>query len=174
MKNFMAVISITMIVGCSSAEKIQLDRDDPTLPREYDGPGYVTREQSPRQQPLWSEDFEKFKKSNDGKGMTYYFGESGDVNDRIAGCELASQMAKRKISEQIAQMIISKMGSGKSGTISLDRDSRAPSSLGSNFQDVIATQSSAFLVGVQELGRYWEDRDYTPSGGRRRVFHVHP
>ena len=171
MSDLALMACVALMAGCSSAPKPEPQNEAELKPvPDYEGPGYITRVQYPKEQPKWSEDFEKFKRNNDGKGTTYFMGESGDVNDRVAGCELAGLMAKRRISDQIAQKVMSKIGSAKTGTLALDKDSRAMSSLGSDFQDMVASESTAFLIGVQEYGKFWEERDYTPSGGRRRVY----
>lgn len=154
------------ILGCSSAPK------ETSSGTNVPGvePGYLVRGRYPAKTPVWAEDFEAFKKANDGKGMTYFMGESGDTNDRAAGCELASLSAKRRIAEQIAQLVMSRIGSGKAGVLMTDKDSQAPSGLGTDFQDLVASESIAVLSGVQEYGKTWEERDYTLSGGRKRVY----
>lgn len=133
-------------------------------------PDYILRARYPARVPPWAMDFQAFKRSNDGPGATYFLGESGDTNERIAGCELATLMATRKIARQVAQQVSSELGSAKTGLLLTDKDSRSPEELGTHFQDVVAAESLVFLTGVQDYGSYWEERDYTPSGGKKRVY----
>lgn len=154
--------------GCASAHRDVggVSGRDPTAL----APDYILRARYPARVPDWALDFETFKRSHDGRGITYFLGESGDSNERIAGCELATLAATRKIARQIAQQVFSQLGSAKAGLLLADRDSRAPEELGSHFEDVVAAESLVFLTGVQDYGTYWEERDYTPSDGRKRVY----
>ena len=171
--NEMIVMVVTVLVatamsvmsGCATAPKESLVA--PLVPEK---PDFIVRDHYPAKQPEWALDFETFKKVNDGRGLTYFLGESGDVNDRVAGCDLARLSAKRRIAEQIAELVMSRIGSARTGVLLIDKDSQAPSGLGSDFQELIATESIAFLTGVQEYGKSWEERDYSISGGKKRVY----
>ena len=161
--------SLVFLVGCSSPPVHSEGSPLGQVPSEGT-PDFVLRSRSPLKQPEWVEDFESFRRSQDGRGLNYFKGESGDVNDRVAGCGLAELSAKRRISERIAQLVMSRTGSARSGALLTNKDSAGSGELGSDFQDLVATESLAFLSGVQEYGQYWEERDYTPSGGRKRVY----
>lgn len=168
LKSSATALCLLGLWSCSSAPKDPQAASPAVAVSET--PDYALRGRYPTQVPSWATDFETFKRTNDGKGLTYFVGESGDVNDRIAGCELAELSAKRRIAEQIAQLIMSRIGSGKSGVLSTDKDSRSSENLGTDFQDVVAGESIAFLTGVQEYGQYWEERDYSMTGGKKRVY----
>lgn len=156
-----------IFAGCSSLPK---ESEHAGSIAQGDGPGYFVRERYPDQVPDWAANFESFKKANNGKGENYYLGESGDTNDRIAGCELAELSGKKRIAQEIAELVMSRIGSAKSGVLTIDKDSQTPTELGSDFQNLIASESVAFLSGVQELGSAWEERDYSPSSGKKHVY----
>ena len=159
--------AMSVLSGCATAPK---EGPGPLQAVPAERPDFVIRDRYPAKQPEWALDFEVFKKANDGKGVSYFLGESGDTNDRVAGCDLARLSAKRRVAEQIAELVMSRIGSARTGVLLVDKDSQSPSGLGSDFQELIATESVAFLTGVQEYGNSWEERDYSVSGGKKRVY----
>ena len=159
------VISMLVIAGCSSAPRSSVDV--PVIKTE---PDYLVRERNPDPAPEWMRDFGKYKRENDGKGQTYYMGESGDVSDRIAGCELSDLEAKKKISQQIATLITDKIAATKAGQLVIDKDNPNDPGLRKHFENTVAAKSMAFLSGVKQYSTYWEERDYSAVGGKKRVY----
>lgn len=155
------------LLGCSSPQRSGIVSDKPVA---QDTSEYILRARYPEKPPTWALDFESFDRANSGHGVSYYLGESGDVNDRIAGCDLAALEANRKIAELIARYLTSQIGGARTGVLISNKDSAQDDALGSHFQEVVASESLALLTGVREYGHYWEERDYSPSGGRRRVY----
>ena len=157
---------LATLYGCSSAPTEPLYKP---LEISSDNPEYRIRGRYPIKTPEWALDFETFKRVNDGKGLTYYRGESGEVVNRIGGCELATLNAKRRIATQIAEIVMVRTGASQVGTLSINKDSPDSSDLGSHFQDIILSESMAQLTGVQQYAVYWEERDYSTGGGRKSV-----
>lgn len=151
--------------ACSSTSNRSVEV--PALAEPID---YVVRERNPDPTPDWARDFSAFKKSSEGKGDFYFLGESGDVNDRIAGCSVANMNAKKKIAQQIAQLISNKLAEDKQGRLSIDPNDSSDPGMKRAFEEQIAAKSVAFLTGVREQGQFWELRDYSRSNGHRRVF----
>lgn len=151
--------------ACSSTSNRSVEV--PALAESID---YVVRERNPDPTPDWARDFSAFKKSSEGKGDFYFLGESGDVNDRIAGCSVANMNAKKKIAQQIAQLISNKLAEDKQGRLSIDPNDSSDPGMKRAFEEQIAAKSVAFLTGVREQGQFWELRDYSRSNGHRRVF----
>jgi hypothetical protein len=116
------------------------------------------------------QDFAKFKHDNDSRGVGFFHGESGDVNDRTSGCDLAELQAKKQIANQIASMITNEIAASKAGKMLINRDNPNDEELRSHFEATIASRSMAFLSGVRVFGTYWEERDYSKAGGRKRVY----
>ena len=133
-------------------------------------PDYVVRERNPDPAPAWALDFSKFKREKDGKGYSYYLGESGPVDDRIAGCDVAELEAKTKIAQQIAELITSKIATDKQGRLVIDPSNPNDPGMERAFEEQLAGKSIAFLSGVHEYGTYWERRDYSKSNGNSRIF----
>lgn len=158
---------IVLALGCSSGPKVSTDI--PITHRD-DQPDYFVRERSPNPAPAWAADFSKFKRENDEKGLTYFLGESGDVSDRIAGCDLADLEAKKKVAQQIATLISDKIAATKAGQLVIDRDNPSEPGLRKHFEETVASKSMAFLSGVKQHGQYWEERDYSRGGGKKRVY----
>jgi len=166
MKKIISYVVFYALAGCSSAPKTSVD-----VPvTKPDQPDYVVRERNPNPAPDWSRDFSKFKRENDGKGATYFLGESGDTSDRIAGCDMSTLDSKKHIAEQIATLISSKIAATKSGQLLIDKDNPNDPGLRKAFESDIAGKSMAFLSGVKQFGQYWEERDYSVSGGKKRVY----
>ena len=96
--------------------------------------------------------------------------ESGDVNDRISGCDIAALQAKKKIAQQIAELISNKIAADKQGRLAIDPNESNDPGLKRAYEEQLAGKSIAFLSGVREHGTYWEHRDYSKSNGNKRVF----
>ncbi len=163
------ISSVAIIAGfifaCSSNPKTSLDKEV-----QPDLKDYVVRDRYPAEAPAWLRNFSGFKLKNEGRGLNYFMGESGDVSDRIAGCDLAALFAKKKISQQIAEFITNKIAVSKIGQLLIDKDQSGANKLGDNFTDTVAGKSVAFLSGVKEFDQAWEERDYSASNGQKRVY----
>jgi hypothetical protein len=159
------VLGALLINGCASTTNNSVN-----VPVEKEVLDYVVRERNPDPAPDWIKDFSKWKRDNEGKGYSYFLGESGDVNDRISGCEIAGLSAKKKISQQIAELISNKIAADKQGRLAIDPTDSNDPGLKRGFESLIAGKSIAFLSGVREYGNFWELRDYSKSNGHKRVF----
>lgn len=154
---------LALLTSCSSSMV-----SNPTLaPTTAD---YVVRERSSDSVPVWFQNFSKWKNENDGKGFIHFMGESGDVNDRISGCDLATLMAKKKIAQQIAELVSSSSGSKKQGTLTVDPLDSDATYLKHAYESMVAEKSIGFLSGVEDQGAFWERRDYSIAKGNPRVY----
>lgn len=97
-------------------------------------------------------------------------GESGEVKDRISGCELSLLTAKKKIAEQLLELITSKSGAQKEGNLMIDAYESDDQSIKQRYEANMAQKSIGFLSGVEEHGVFWERRDYSKVKGNSRVF----
>lgn len=155
--------SLALLSSCSSS-LVSKPELAPT------SPDYVVRERNTDTVPDWFIGFNKWKKENDGKGYLHFMGESGDVNDRISGCELALIQAKKKISEQLAELVSSKIESQKNGKLVIDPLESDDEKLNQKFESLVAGKSTGSLSGVEDHDTFWERRDYSISKGSSRVF----
>jgi len=161
----MVLIAVLFMVGCSSTPPAP---DVPVMKEtERD---YIVRDRNPEPAPDWFRDFSKFKRDIDGKGMSYFMGESGDVSDRIAGCSMADLEGRKKIAQLIAYLITSKIATSRSGMLVIDKDNPNDPGLRHHYEEQLAGKTLAFLSGTKEYGVYWEERDYSKVGGKRRVY----
>lgn len=165
MKALYVIGSLAFLAACSTPTNKSVNIPVETLTLDY-----VVKERNPDPAPDWIKDFSKWRKDNDGKGQSYFLGESGDVNDRISGCELAALTAKKKIVQQQAELITNKIAANKQGRLAIDPSDSNDPGLKRAFEDQIAGKSIAFLSGVKEHGTFWELRDYSKSNGNKRVF----
>lgn len=160
---FFVLGSLTLLSACSTSLVSK-----PLLSPA--APDYVVRERNTDDVPEWFIGFNKWKNANDGKGYIHFMGESGDVNDRISGCELASLMAKKKISEQLAELVTSKIGSQKNGKLVIDPIDSDDEKIIHKFESMVAAKSIGLLSGVEDQDTFWERRDYSLAKGSSRVF----
>ena len=164
MKKIIFCTFVLALTACSTTNK------SVNVPVDSTPPDYVVKERNPDPAPDWIRDFSKFKRENDGHGNSYFLGESGDVNDRIAGCDVAALTAKKKIAQQIAELITNKIAADKQGRLAIDPNDSSDPGLKRGFEETVAGKSIAFLSGVREFGTFWELRDYSKSNGNKRVF----
>lgn len=160
------LISITLlstVFACSSNKTFN-------VPVSSTDPDYVVRERNIDPSPNWYRDFTQWKIENDGKGQHYFMGESGEVSERIGGCELAALNAKRKIADQIAELITGKILASEKGKLVLDPSNPGSDGLSHEFENALASKSMAILSGVQEYSVFWEHRDYSKTQGSKRVY----
>lgn len=155
-----------MMVGCSTSPRTPTEI--PVTKSEQ--PDYLVRERYPNPAPTWASDFATFRQKNDGKGYFYFLGESGAVSDRIAGCDLASLEAKKKIAQQIATLISDQIATTRAGQLVIDKDNPDDPGMRKHFESTVASKSMALISGVKEFGQYWEERDYSAGGGKKRVY----
>ena len=168
MKRHQTLLTLGLILVQACASSPKGGSDSPS--RKDIEPDYVLRERSPEDTPAWARDFPTFRDSQAGKGLHYYLGESGIVSDRIGGCEFADLQSKRRIAQQVASLITSKVGSTRGGQLFADVNGVEGSSLRRHFEDTVAGNSLAFLTGVRQQAVYWEARDYSKTGGQREVY----
>lgn len=159
-----AVIGSVITLSSCSTSSVS---NAPVIPAT---PDYVVRERNTNNVPDWFSDFNKWKGANDGKGYIHFMGESGEVSDRISGCELATLMAKKKIAQQVAELLSSNSGSKKQGTLTVDPFDSDDSKLKHAYESMVAEKSIGFLSGAEEKDTFWERRDYSISKGSSRVY----
>jgi hypothetical protein len=152
---------IAILAGCATTTNKSVNVPVDSTPLDY-----VLKERNPDPAPDWIRDFSKFKRENDGHGNSYFLGESGDVNDRISGCDMAALTAKKKIAQQIAELITNKIAADKQGRLAIDPNDSNDPGLKRGFEETVAGKSIAFLSGVREYGTFWELRTSVCSTAR--------
>ena len=165
MKYLRIAFALLALSGCATTGNKSVEK-----PIQNEESDYVVRERVPDPAPAWIQNFPTWKKDNERNGVFYFLGESGDVSDRIAGCDIAALQAKKKISEQIAQLITNKIAADQQGRLAIDPTDSTDSLLKGAFESQLAGKSIAFLSGAREHSTYWERRDYSQSNGRKRAF----
>lgn len=165
MKKYIGLAILVMLGACSTAPRTAINEPVADIQKDY-----IVTDRNPDVVPDWAKDFSKFKRENDGKGQTFFIGESGDVADRVAGCDVGSLQAKKAIADQVASLIESKLAATKSGRLFIDRDNAEDPGMHVGIQQDIAAKSMAFLSGVKEYGQFWEERNYSKGGGKKRVY----
>jgi hypothetical protein len=168
MKQQLLLMLSFVAVGCSSGkytEQAQKPQDAPLEERNW-----VVRERSHSQPPLWSFDFMSFDNEKSNEADKYFWAESGDVNDRIAGCDLARGRAKNKIAEEVSTFLESQVKETASGAADMKKMETNNERLNRTFKQEITAKANSLLSGVREVSQTWEERDYSKSGGAASVF----
>ena len=166
-KNLIFVTLAATIASCSSnqipSEKAQSPQSAPLIQRNF-----VVRDRSHSEAPLWSYDFMSY--SNQVQGQDRFFvGDSGDVNDKVAGCELAKGRARQEIAQEMASFITSKMTETAEGQTAINKMDAGSGSVERKFTSVLTQSAVALLGGVQVVSSTWEERDYSQAGGASSV-----
>ena len=171
MKTFNAVTVIlmgTIFASCSSgpfAGKVQQAPDAPLVTRNY-----VLRDRSHELPPQWASDFEAYNAQMQAMPDKYFWNETDDSNNRMAGCNVAKIKATTKISQQISSYVFSEIKDTTEGARAIDKMSSDGSTLKNEYSEKLVQQSKNILSGVEHVGTVWEERDYTQAGGAASVF----
>jgi hypothetical protein len=169
MKNIAMILLVSVMViisGCATKSTNSFsDVEVDEVEREY-----ILRARNPNPAPDWIRNFYKYKRSKSESGQHYYLGESGETSDRIAGCDLAIVEGQKKVGQEIATLISSKLASTKSGQLVIDKGNPDDPGMRRHFEQSLAAKSMAFLRGVKEVDIYWEERDYSKVGGKKRAY----
>lgn len=160
-----SLLSLLSTGGCSTASKSSAEIPVDAVERDY-----VLRERNPDPAQDWIRNWSKFKRENENHGNNYFVGESGDVSDRVAGCNLAMATGRSKIAQQIATLITDKLAATKAGQLVIDKDNPNDPGMRKHFEQTIASMSEGFISGSKEEDQYWEERDYSKGGGKKRVY----
>lgn len=156
--------TLVLFVSCSTTNTPK------AVPLTETAPDYIVRERNYTIAPEWFSDFTKWKADSEGKGLIYFMGESGEVKERISGCELATLLAKKKIAEQLAELVDTKTANQKEGNLMIDTHDSEDQIIKQQFEAQIIQKSIGFLSGVEEQGTFWERRDYSKQKGNNRVY----
>ncbi|MGE0631183.1 MAG: hypothetical protein AB7O96_02155 [Pseudobdellovibrionaceae bacterium] len=156
-----------VFVGCASgqvpAEKAQAPQSAPLVQRNF-----VVRDRSHAEPPLWTYDFMTYSSSLPPQDR-FFVGDSGDVNDRIAGCDMAKARARQEIAQEMATFITSKINETAEGQAAINK-LEGGGSLERKFNTSLTQDAVALLSGVQVASTMWEERDYSQSGGASSVY----
>ncbi len=168
LKSLLILLGGVIFIGCASnqipSEKAQAPQSAPLVQRNF-----TVRDRSHAEPPLWTYDFMSY--SNQVQGSDRFFvGDSGDVNERIAGCDMAKARAKQEIAQEMATFITSKMSETAEGQAVINKMEGSNSSLDRKFSSSLSQEAVALLGGVQVMSTSWEERDYTQAGGANSVF----
>jgi hypothetical protein len=169
LKNLVFILVGGAVVGCSSnqipGEKMQAPQSAPLVQRNF-----IIRDRSHAEPPLWSYDFMTYSAQTQQGQERFFVAESGDVNDKIAGCDLAKGRAREEIALEMATFITSKMANTSEGQAVINKMDGGNGSLEHKFKKGITQEAVGLLAGVQVVSTEWEERDYTQAGGANSVF----
>ncbi len=164
----MFVFSSLLLAGCSSHQTSQNEKvgqqSAPVVKRKY-----IVRDLSHTETPLWTYDLMAYNEKIQGDNK-FFVGESGDVNDKLAGCDFAKARAKQELSEEIVTFVKSNMSATPEGQLAVNKMSSDNSVLAKNFKLIVTQESVAMLAGVRIVSTSWEERDYSETGGASSVF----
>jgi hypothetical protein len=146
-------------------EKAEVPRDIPLVERNY-----IVRERSHAEPPVWSYDFMNFSHEMQGQER-YFFGESGETNDRVAGCDLAKARARKEIAQELATYIKSDLAESAEGQAVINKMESSSNQIDRRFESILRQETLGLLSGVELVSTTWEERDYTQAGGSNSVFH---
>lgn len=169
MKLFMtSFCTLLILASCSSNQIPKEDKagpqSAPLVQRKY-----ILRDRSHNEAPVWTYDLMAYELKAPQESK-FFVGESGDVNDKIAGCDMAKARAKQELSQEIVTFVKSKMSDSAEGQAVINKLSTGNPALERKFTSLITQESVAMLAGVKVVSTSWEERDYSQTGGASSVF----
>jgi len=167
-KNFFLFTTSLLITACAGHSIPQEERAGPQSAKVVQRK-YIIRERSHTEPPIWTYDLAAYttKASAD---FVYFVGESGDINDKIAGCDMAKARGKQELSQEIVSFVKTKMSESAEGQAVIDKLNKGNPALERTFKSIVSQESVAMLAGVKIGSTVWEERDYSESDGANSVF----
>ena len=173
MKTLLLLTLLLIFTGCAGMGskyngEAQAPQDAPLVQRNY-----VVRDRSHSKRPLWAYDFMKFQDEREAKKdkFRYFKADSGDVNDKVAGCDMARGRAKRKLAEEVASNLKSLTNETAEGRAVINKmDANGSDGLNRTFQSFVEQKANEVLAGVREVAQVWEERDYSQADGAASVY----
>ncbi len=161
----MSGLILTSCAGTKHGEKAQAPQSAKVVQRNY-----IVRDRSHEEAPQWSWDFMTFNEQKESSPDRFFVGDSGDVNDRMAGCESAKARARQEIAQEMGTFITSKMSETAEGKAVINKMESSGNGVDRNFASILSSEAKSMLPGVQVVSTTWEERDYSQAGGANSVY----
>jgi len=130
-------------------------------------------ESFPDTKPEWargSEEYTNWIKINE-RFYRHYLGTSSDIAawERRTACESADADTKKQISEEIVSKVVGKYIE-EASRLKITSELLVNEQIRKKTDRKLAKDTLSNLVGTETSGKYWERRDYTNSGGKKKHF----
>jgi hypothetical protein len=165
MKKIILSISLTGILSaCGGA---------PVKEVTVEAPQFKVTDAAPGGREAWLDNpnFWAKKEGLDTEKFYYYVGESQGADKRMT-CEKANADAIDDIAKQVSSFVDTTLA--RASTDSTGTDSNGVSSVSASQTETskISSQlSKALISGVEKNKQYWEQRDFSQSGGAKSIFY---
>jgi len=171
MKNYLFILSLVFIVGCSST-KDEMDRELVEKENEHIKKEYLVTNASSSIRPGWVEDAELWaaKYGKDKKTFRYFSYETTPKVDREIACNIAEAKVKSTIAGEITSFIEKTLASSKEGQAAIDENNPKAKAMAEYVETTLAQKTMSMIHGASMVKTYWEKRKYLKERGAKRDF----
>lgn len=159
---FAMLVGLSTLVSCGSSDKEE--KPEEVVPTVKTIPEYVIVEASNKTYPHWLKEPEMGDKVKNRKRNRYFISESEHTSKRLC-LKSAKTRASAHIAGEIAQFIKNTYAEATQGG--------GDEEVTEYMQEQLASETQAFVVGVQKVRDFWEKRFYKEELGaekNRRVY----
>jgi hypothetical protein len=111
------------------------------------------------------------KDGQNTKDFYYYTGDAQSADKRMA-CEKAQADAMDDIARQVSSYVDTTIARAQTDSTSADTNGASDISASQTETSKLSSQLSRTLVtGVEKLKQYWEQRDFSSTGGAKSIYH---
>jgi len=165
MKSMIRVLVGSMILaGCGGA---------PVREVEVEAPQFKVTDAAPGGREAWLDNPNYYAKKEglDVEKFYYYTGDAQSADKRMA-CEKASADALDDIAKQVSTFVDSAIARASSDSTGSDSSGISSVSASQTETSKLSSQLSKTLVsGVEKNKQYWEQRDFSQTGGAKSIFY---
>ena len=162
-KTLLAISLVSVLSACGGAPVREVKVEEPQFKVTDAAPGG-------REAWLDNPNFYAKKEGLDTDNFYYYVGDAQSADKRMA-CEKANADALDDVAKQVSTFVDSTLA--RAGADSTGSDTNGTSAVSSSQTETsrLSSQLSKALVsGVEKNKQYWEQRDFSQTGGAKSIF----
>jgi|LauGreDrversion4_2_1035121.scaffolds.fasta_scaffold612028_2 hypothetical protein len=162
-KMVLALMAGFLFAACSGA---------PVREVEVEAPKFKVTDAAPGGREAWldSPNFYAKKEGLDVENFFYYTGDAQSADKRMA-CEKANADALDDIAKQVSTFVDTAIARATTDSTGSDSSGVSVVSASQTESSKLSSQLSKTLVsGVEKYKQYWEQRDFSETGGAKSVF----
>lgn len=163
-KIWSALSLIVITAGCGGA---------PVREVEVEKPQFKVTDAAPGGREAWldSPNFWAEKEGMDTEKFYYFTGDAQSADKRMA-CEKAMADATDDIAKQVSTFVDSSLARASTDSTGTDSNGQAAVSASQTETSRLSSQlSKALVTGVEKNKQYWEQRDFSQTGGAKSIFY---
>jgi len=172
MKNTVLILTGTLAFGALPV-LLSACGGAPVREVKVEAPTYKVIDAAPGGEEAWLDNPTEWakKEGKNTKKYYYYTGDAQSANKRMA-CQKAHADAMDDISRQVSSFVDTSLARAQSDSTSSDSNGTSDVSATQTETSSISSQlTKALVTGVKKQKQYWEQRDYSSTGGAKSIYH---